>query len=250
MGLFDKMFVKTGDDGLPESFIALYKATNYTKKGYDVHYGFRCLEKLYQVGLKAVIEDKMSTLDIGKIKCDHFFPRVEDLVTIYKDGEYWYDDEDSRYFFKVCEPNIEKYYNCYSTLAFAANKLTNGFVKEYALKEETMRHVPNYFLQAGLGYSKGYLKSVDPNIKTKKIAVTYLDTAFELCCKGYGLTVEYITYNQITEKPNDVAVRALEELIELEDYIDGILSDYVKMAKEYKIKLPNDLLEKIKEREL
>lgn len=245
MGLFDKILVKKGADGLPESFAALYKATDYTQKGYDVHYGFRCLEKMYEIGKKAVIEDNMSAGDLGAIKGDHYFPRIQDLAEVYKTGEYWYDNDDEgrRYYFKVCEPDMAKHYGCYASMAYAAQKLTKDFTKEYALKDDTMNEVPNYFLQAGIGYAEGYLKSPVANIKSKEMAVSFLDTAFELGCKRYGYKPQMI----FSKDTSYIAWRALEELAELSDYLTFSLDDYVKRAEKNNIDVPEKVLKKIEE---
>lgn len=251
MGLFDKVFTKKGSDGLPESFSALYKATDYSQKGYDVHYGFRCLEKMYKIGHEAALKGEMSTGEfVGAIKADLYFPRIENLAKVYETGEYWYDNEDEgrRYHFKVCEPDMVKYYQCYASMSYAASKLTNNFTKEYMLKESVMRQVPEYVLKTGIGYSQGYLKSVSDKVKSKSMAVSFLDTAFDLCCRGYGLTTEYVSLYGITEKPSEVACLALEELIALKDFLEyRSLSSYVKKAQESKINLPIDLLQKINE---
>lgn len=245
MGLFDKILVKKGADGLPESFAALYKATDYTQKGYDVHYGFRCLEKMYEIGKKAVIEDNMSAGDLGAIKGDHYFPRIQDLAEVYKTGEYWYDNDDEgrRYYFKVCEPDMTKHYGCYVSMAYAAQKLTKDFTKEYALKDDAMNEVPNYFLQAGIGYSQGHLKSPVASKKTKEFAVSFLDMAFELGCKRYGYNPGLI----FSKDTSYIAESALHELTKLSDYLPCLLNDYVKKAEKNNIYLSEDLLKKIKE---
>lgn len=245
MGLFDKLLVKKGEDGLPESFAALYKATNCEQKGYDVHYGFRCLEKMYRIGKQALAEEKMSGGDFGTIKSDHFFPRITDLAEVYKDGEYWYDDVEKGklYRFKVCEPDMAKHYECFATLADAAEKLSRNFSKNYVLQNDTMNRVPDYFLQAGIGYARGYLKSTSADIKSKKIAAIYLTKAFELGCQRYGYIPDYY----LSEDTSFVANHALKELVELSEYIPFPLHDYVKTAQKNNVTLWNELLERVKE---
>ena len=245
MGLFDKILVKKGADGLPESFAALYKTTDYTQKGYDVHYGFRCLEKMYEIGKKAVIEGKMSAGDLGAIKGDHYFPRMQDLAEVYKTGEYWYDNDDEgrRYYFKVCEPDMAKHYGCYVSMAYAAQKLTKDFTKEYALKDDAMNEVPNYFLQAGIGYSQGHLKSPVASKKTKEFAVSFLDMAFELGCKRYGYKPQWY----LSKDTSTIAYSALHELIKLSDYLTYPLSDYVKRGERNNLTFSEETIKKIKE---
>ena len=225
MKFLSDLFNKKGADGLPENFSGLYKETEISESRgqFDLYYGFRCLEKLYKLGIDAIKQNNLG-FDIDK-----FILRMKNLAEVYETGEYWYDAKDGyRHPEKVCEKDLHKAYACYMLGAEAASMATNDFKKEYAMSSiDAQVSVIKMFLKSGIGMAEGYLHSPDPNVSDRKYAASQLVMAVMLSYMRFGGQCYDSNYS-------NYASQALEALISLRDMLlkDQPLSWYADKVVE------------------
>lgn len=229
MGLFDHLFGKKSADGLPEGLSALHKATDEEKNKGNREYAFRCLQKIYQLGVEAVA--KHDTRFDG----EKFIPRIDTLANAYKSGKMGWHDESGEYqYADICEPDLNKAYACYLLGAEVASMCTNDFKKDYVLNCATKKLVIGMYERAGTGMINGYIHSPDPKVSDQRYAASMFVMAIMLGRARYGMDADGIHW--VDSNVSHPIKAALEALIPLQHmlgdyplswYADEIISAHI-----------------------